>query len=73
MDGAEAKKRKKAKKEADPDAPPRKSGFTKELKCSQELADWLGQPSISRGGLTKFFWAYIKDKGLLVRLLLALS
>lgn len=56
---------KKPKKEKE-DRPKKSgaSGFSKPVKVSTELADFLGQEEISRPELTKFMWAYFKEKGL---------
>lgn len=32
-----------------------------------ELAAWLDRKTVSRPELTRFFWAYIKERGLQVR------
>ena len=40
------------------------SGFSKPVKVSEELADFLGQDEISRPQLTKFMWAYFKENEL---------
>ena len=62
---AEASADKPAKKSksstTDPDAAKKPNAFTRPLRVSPELAEWLGgQTSISRPQLTKYFWAYAK-------------
>eukprot|EP00210_Caulerpa_lentillifera_P004851 g4632.t1 len=56
---------KKTKKEKE-DRPKKTgaSGFSKPVKVSTELADFIGRDQISRPDLTKFMWAYFKEKGL---------
>ncbi|EFN60104.1 hypothetical protein CHLNCDRAFT_49597 [Chlorella variabilis] len=40
------------------------NGFTKECTLSAEMAAWIGKPTASRPEITKFFWAYCKERGL---------
>merc|ERR1712029_1187065 len=42
----------------------KKTGFTKPMKLSKELADICGTSEASRAECVKFLWAYIKDKNL---------
>lgn len=52
---------------ADPDAAKKPNAFTRPLKVSPELSEWLGgQTSISRPQLTKHFWAYAKVGNMIV-------
>lgn len=56
---------KKAKKESEEKSKKAgQTGFSKPVKVSEELADFIGQNEISRPQLTKFMWAYFKEKGL---------
>jgi len=61
---AAKKEKKNKKKEEKATSSPTKSGFSKPIKVSEELADFIGQSEISRPQLTKFMWAYFKEKGL---------
>ena len=55
---------KKVKKEREEKGKKSGSGFSKPVKVSEELADFIGQDEISRPQLTKFMWAYFKSNGL---------
>lgn len=60
-------KRKSKKKNADPNAPSKKSGFAVEVKISNELADFLKEDRgimISRNEVTKRLNSYIKENNL---------
>jgi len=60
-------KRKSKRKNADPNAPSKKSGFAVEVKISNELADFLKEEHgvmISRNEVTKRLNAYIKENNL---------
>lgn len=35
-------------------------------RLSEEMAAWIGKPAASRPEITKFFWAYCKERGLQV-------
>ncbi|PRW60595.1 Upstream activation factor subunit spp27 [Chlorella sorokiniana] len=39
-------------------------GFQKECQLSEEMAAWIGKPAASRPEITKFFWAYCKEREL---------
>lgn len=56
--------RKHKSKSGGEDGGRKSNGFTKQLKVSPEMADWIGRPEISRPELTSFFWSYIKENGL---------
>lgn len=63
----EAARPKKARREKADGAPAKPNGFTREHHVTPELAAWLDRASISRPELTKFFWAYVKERGLQAR------
>ena len=63
----EAARPKKARRERADGAPANPNGFTRKNAVTPELAAWLGRASISRPDLTKFFWAYVKERGLQAR------
>lgn len=63
----EAARSKKARREKADGAPAKPNGFTREHNVTPELAAWLDRASISRPDLTKFFWAYVKERGLQAR------
>ena len=63
----EAAKAKKARRESEGGAPAKPTGFTREHVVTPELAAWLDRKTVSRPELTRFFWAYIKERGLQVR------
>lgn len=43
---------------------PKGSGITKEMKCSKELQAIVKKKKLSRGGVVKALWKYIKKHGL---------
>ena len=61
----EAAKAKKARRESEGGVA-KPTGFTREHVVSPELAAWLDRKTVSRPDLTRFFWAYIKERGLQV-------